>query len=128
MKLAQNVFPQGDKIAVLLSKAEEVTKSGIIIPESAAKKEKPQQGVIIAISEYLSVLWGKDFDERSYNEGGFTPPERKVRGLAEGDTILFAQYAGDDIKIKDLETDEDRDIKILSVESVLSLLLPSEEA
>jgi chaperonin GroES len=65
--------------------SEEVTKGGIILPDTA--KEKPQQGKIIAVGT------GKRTEE-----GKIIPLELKV-----GDTILFGKYSGSEIKIEGTE-------------------------
>ena len=68
------ITPLADRVIVEVSAAEEKTKSGIIIPDTA--KEKPQQGKVIAVGT------GKK-DE---------PMTVKV-----GDTILYGKYAGTEI-------------------------------
>ena len=73
--------PLNDKIIVKPLKAEEVTKSGLIIPDSA--KEKPQQGKVIAAGS------GKSKDD-----GKRVPLDVKA-----GDLILFGKYSGQEIKL-----------------------------
>jgi chaperonin GroES len=75
--------PLGDRIVVRAIEREEVTKVGIILPDTA--KEKPQEGEIIAIGP------GKLTEE-----GNRLPMEVKV-----GDKVIFAKYSGTEIKIKD---------------------------
>jgi chaperonin GroES len=75
----------GDRILVKRLEAEEKLKSGIIIPDTA--KEKPKQGKVIAVGN------GKMLDN-----GTIRPLEVKT-----GDTVLFASYAGTDVKIDDEE-------------------------
>jgi chaperonin GroES len=79
------IKPLGDRILVKGLEAEEKLKSGIIIPDTA--KEKPKQGKVIAVGN------GKMLDN-----GTIRPLEVK-----EGDTVLFASYAGTDVKIDDEE-------------------------
>jgi len=74
------IKPLHDRVLVKRVSEEETTKGGIIIPDSA--KEKPMQGEIIAIGN------GKTID------GKVTPLQVK-----SGDRILFAKYAGTEIKI-----------------------------
>lgn len=77
--------PLYDRILVERVESEEVTKGGIILPDTA--KEKPQQGKIIAVGK------GKKTDD-----GKVIPLE-----LKEGDTILFGKYSGSEIKIEGVE-------------------------
>jgi chaperonin GroES len=79
------IKPLGDRILVKRLEAEEKLKSGIIIPDTA--KEKPKQGKVIAVGN------GKMLDN-----GTIRPLEVKA-----GDTVLFASYAGTDVKIDDEE-------------------------
>ena len=77
--------PLGDKIIVEVLAAEEKTKSGIILPDSA--KEKPQQGKVIAVG-------GGRRDEKG---------NKIALEVKKGDTILFGKYAGTEIKIEENE-------------------------
>ena len=77
--------PLHDRVLVERVESEEVTKGGIILPDTA--KEKPQQGKIIAVGT------GKRTEE-----GKIIPLELKV-----GDTILFGKYSGSEIKIEGTE-------------------------
>lgn len=74
--------PLHDRILVERVESEEVTKGGIILPDTA--KEKPQQGKVIAVGN------GKRTDD-----GKIIPLEIKV-----GDMILFGKYSGSEIKIE----------------------------
>ncbi len=74
--MSVNVTPLADRVLVQAAPAEEKTASGIIIPDTA--KEKPQRGTIIAVGN------GKK-DE---------PLTVKV-----GDTVIYGQYSGTEIKI-----------------------------
>ena len=76
-----NVKPLHDRIVVSRVDAEEKTAGGIIIPDTA--KEKPQEGQIIAVGP------GK----RDEN-GNLTPPDVKA-----GDRVLFAKWAGTELKL-----------------------------
>lgn len=75
--------PLGDRVVVEPMEQEEKTASGIILPETA--KEKPQKGVIIAAGPGR---YGEE-DER-------VPMDVKV-----GDHVLYAKYAGTEVKIND---------------------------
>lgn len=75
------VQPLGDRVLLKPLEAEEKTKGGIILPDTA--KEKPQEAKVIAVGK------GKVL------EGGKTEPiEVKV-----GDKVLYAKYSGTEIKI-----------------------------
>jgi chaperonin GroES len=73
--------PLHDRVVVMRTEEEEKTAGGIIIPDSA--KEKPQQGMVIAVGE------GKILEN-----GSRTAPVVK-----EGDRVLFSKYAGTEIKV-----------------------------
>ena len=79
------VKPLQDRVLVKRIEEEKKTKGGIIIPDSA--KEKPQEGVIVAV--------GKG---RVLEDGKVAPLDVKA-----GDRILFQKYAGTEIKIEDVE-------------------------
>ena len=73
--------PLGDRVVVKALAREAVTKSGIVLPDPA--KEKPQEGEILAVGP------GKVLDN-----GKRTAPEVEI-----GQRILFAKYAGTEVKI-----------------------------
>jgi chaperonin GroES len=75
------IRPLGDRILVKRIKEEEKTKGGIIIPDTA--KEKPQEGIVVAVGK------GKMSDE-----GKLLVPDVKA-----GDRILFGKYAGSEVKL-----------------------------
>ena len=72
--------PLGNRVVVEPAEQEEITAGGIVLPETA--KEKPQKGVISAAGP------------GEYQNG--TLVEMQVK---EGDTVLFAKYAGTEIKV-----------------------------
>lgn len=72
--------PLGDRVVVRPIEREEVTKSGIVLPETA--KEKPQEGEVIAVGP-----------GRITDDGKRIPMD-----LAVGDRVLFAKYAGTEFK------------------------------
>ena len=76
-----NIRPLGDRVVVEPIEQEATTASGLVLPETA--KEKPQQGKILAAG-----LGKKDDD------GDRIPLDVEV-----GDTVLFAKYAGTEIKL-----------------------------
>ena len=73
--------PLGDRIIVKVLEAEEKTKGGIVLPDTA--KEKPQQGEVIAVGT-----------GRTLDSGKVVPLEVK-----KGDKILFGKYSGDEVKV-----------------------------
>ena len=75
-----NIKPLGDRVVLKVLEAEEKTASGIVLPDTA--KEKPQQGKILAVGP------GK------YGEDGKLMP----MSVKDGDTVLFAKYAGTEVK------------------------------
>lgn len=90
--------PLGDNIIVKPSEAEEVTSSGIVLPDTA--QEKPQEGEIIAVGP------GKLDDD-----GKRMPMEVK-----KGDKVIYPKYRGTEVKIKGEE------YLILSQTDVLALV------
>jgi chaperonin GroES len=79
------IKPLNDRILVKRLEEEAKTKGGIIIPDSA--KEKPAQGEVIAVG-----------DGKLDDTGKRIPMQVK-----KGDRVLFAKYAGTEIKIEDDE-------------------------
>jgi len=76
-----NIKPLGERIVLKVLESEEKTKSGIVLPDTA--KEKPQMGKVLAVGS------GKVL-----NNGEKAPLEVKV-----GDQVLFAKYAGTEVKL-----------------------------
>lgn len=100
-ELAVTIEPLGDRVVVAPMEKEQVTASGIVIPDTA-DGEKPQEGIVIALG---NGGLGKD----SVNPNDF---------LQKGDKVLFGKYAGDDVKLKDT-SGKDVEVKIIHVDSVL---------
>lgn len=71
-----NILPLADRVLISPAPAEEVTKAGIIIPDSS--KEKPLKGTVIAV-------------------GNGTKDEEMV--VKNGDTVLYGKYAGTEVEI-----------------------------
>ncbi len=90
--------PLGDRIVIKVIEDTEQTSGGIFIPDSA--KEKPQKGEVVAVGQ------GK------MNEKG----EREPMDVKVGETVLYAKYAGTDIKMDGVE------YKILSVKDALAVI------
>ena len=76
-----NIKPLGERVVIKVLESEEKTKSGIYLPDNA--KEKPQMGIVKAVGN------GKLLDN-----GQRIPLEVK-----EGDKVLFAKYAGTEVKL-----------------------------
>jgi len=76
------IRPLGDRILVKRIQEEEKTKGGIIIPDTA--KEKPQEGIVVAVGK------GKITED-----GKLLTPDVKA-----GEKILFGKYAGSEVKIE----------------------------
>src|SRR2546422_11557188 len=72
-----NLQPLDDRIVVRPSEAEEMTASGLVIPDTA--KEKPQQGTVLAVGP----------GRRSEQSGEIIP-----LGIAVGDTVVYSKYGG----------------------------------
>ncbi len=76
------IMPLADRIVVKPIEEEEVTSSGIVLPDTA--KEKPQQGEVLAVGS------GKTLES-----GEKVPLE-----VSEGDIIIYSKYAGTEVKLK----------------------------
>ncbi|CAN5528836.1 co-chaperone GroES [soil metagenome] len=98
MALNGHLTPLGDRVVVKPSQRDEVTKSGIVLPDTA--KEKPQRGEVIAV--------GKG---RYDDDGDRIPME-----VSAGDNVLFAKYAGTEFKL------EDEEFLILSEKDILAIV------
>ena len=92
------IKPLGDRIVIKVIEDTEQTSGGIFIPDSA--KEKPQKGEVVAVG------LGK------MNEKG----EREPMDVKVGDTVLYAKYAGTDVKMDGTE------YKILSIKDALPII------
>jgi chaperonin GroES len=91
--------PLADRVVVEPLEQEEVTASGIVLPETA--KEKPQKGVIVAVGP------GKKDDE-----GKLIPMDVKV-----GDKVLYAKYGGTEVKLEG-----DRTVLVLRESDILAII------
>jgi chaperonin GroES len=90
--------PLGDRVVIKPTAREDMTKSGIVLPDTA--KEKPQEGVILAAGP------GKIDDS-----GKREPMDVKV-----GDKVLYAKYAGTEFKV------EGDDLLIVSQKDILAIV------
>lgn len=84
--------PLGDRIIVKPAKGEEVTKSGIVLPDTV-EKEKKEEGEVVAVGSGEKV---------------------QKLGLKNGDHVLFGKYAGEDVEVDGVE------YKVLKEEDVLA--------
>jgi len=90
--------PLGDRLVVKPSEREEMTKSGIVLPDTV--KERPQEGTILAVGP-----------GRTLDDGTREPIE-----VAVGQKILFQKYAGTEFKL------DDEELLILSQKDVLAVI------
>lgn len=90
-----NIEPLADRVVIKPAEAEAQRPSGIYVAETA--KEKPQKGTVVAVGP------GK------WENGALEPMTVQV-----GDTVLFAKYAGTEIRLND------EDVLILSQKDVLA--------
>jgi chaperonin GroES len=77
-----NLKPLGDRLIVEVLDEEELTVSGIVLPDTA--KEKPQRGKVLAVGP----------GARSQETGEYIQME-----VAEGDEVIFSKYGGSEIKL-----------------------------
>lgn len=91
------IKPLADRIVVKALTAEEKTKGGIVLPDTA--KEKPQEGEVIAVGP-----------GRLLDNGTRVAPEVKV-----GDRVIFAKYSGTEVKIEGEEYLIMRESDVLAV-------------
>ena len=90
--------PLGDRVVVKPTPREEMTKSGIVLPDTA--KEKPQEGEILAVGP------GRILDDGS----------RSQMDVAVGQKVLYAKYAGTEFKV------ESEELLIISEKDILAIV------
>lgn len=93
-----NIRPLGDRVVIRPAGKEEISAAGVILPDTA--KEKPQKGTIVAVGP------GKVL------ENG----QRQELEVAEGQTVLYAKYAGTEVKL------EGEEYLILSEKDILAIV------
>lgn len=76
--------PLGDRVILKQAVADEVTKSGIVLPGQA--KEKPQQAEVIAVGP-----------------GGMVDGNEVEMNVKAGDQVIFSKYSGTEVKLEDEE-------------------------
>ena len=82
---ATKITPMADRVLIRPLEKEEVTRSGLVLPDTA--KERPQEGEVIAVGP-----------GRLTEDGTRIPMELKA-----GDKVIFAKYAGTEVKDEDVE-------------------------
>ena len=97
--MATKLQPLGDRVIVKPIPKEEVTKGGIVLPDTV--KEKPQEGKVIAVGP------GKMTDDG----------KRIAMDVKVGDTVIYAKYGGSEIKEDDDELIILRESDILAKKS-----------
>jgi chaperonin GroES len=96
--LKTKLHPLGDRVVIQPSAREEMTKSGIVIPDTV--KEKPQEGTILAVGPGRILDNGK----------------REQIDVKKGDKVLYAKYAGTEFKV------EGDDLLIVSQKDILAIV------
>ena len=94
-----NLRPLSDRVVVRPLEREEVTKSGIVLPDTA--KEKPQEGVVEAVGN------GRLLEATGKRE----PIDLKV-----GDRVIYSKYAGNEVKL------DEQEYLILSEKDILAVI------
>ncbi len=84
--------PLGDRIIVKPVTEEEVTKSGIVLPETV-EKEKKEEGEVVAVGDGEKIT---------------------KLGLSAGDRVIFGKYSGEEVTLEEIE------YKVLKDEDVLA--------
>ena len=95
---ATKLRPLGDRVVIQPTAREEMTKSGIVLPDTA--KEKPQKGIVLAVGP------GRTLDDG----------KRESIDVKKGDSVLYAKYAGTEFKI------DDEELLIVSQKDILAIV------
>ena len=93
-----DIRPLGDRVVIRPAQREEVTASGVILPDTA--KEKPQRGTVLAVGP------GK------LNDNG----QRAPLEVSAGAEVLYAKYAGTEVKV------QGEDLLIVSEKDILAIV------
>jgi chaperonin GroES len=94
--MALELQPLGDRLVVKPIEREEVTKGGIVLPDTV--KEKPQEGTVLAVGPGRMSEDGK----------------RIAMDVSVGDTVIYAKYGGIEMKVEDEELVILREVDILA--------------
>jgi chaperonin GroES len=97
--MSDKLQPLGDRVVVKPRTREEKTKTGIFLPDTA--QDKPSEGTVVAVGT-----------GRLLDSGDRVPMEVKI-----GDAVLYAKYAGTEIKL------DGEEIKILRESDILAKIL-----
>ena len=81
-----NIKPLDDRVVIKPAKEDEVTKGGIVLPDTV-DKERPEKGEVVAVGE------GKMLDSG----------QRAPMGVKVGDIVMFKKYSPDEVKVDDVE-------------------------
>ncbi|MCA3010332.1 MAG: co-chaperone GroES [Phycisphaerales bacterium] len=92
------VTPLGDRVLVKRVAADDKTKGGIILPDTA--KEKPREGIVVSVGN------GKLLDNGS----------RQTMSVKKNDRVLFSSYAGSEIKL------DGEELLILGEDEILAII------
>ena len=95
---ATKLTPLGDRVVVKPTPREEMTKSGLVLPDTA--KEKPQEGSVIAVGP------GRILDDG----------KREAMDVKVGQKVLYGKYAGTEFKL------EDDELLIVSQKDILAIV------
>ena len=95
---ALKIRPLGDRVVIKPSDKEQVSAAGVILPDTA--KEKPQKGTVVAVGP-----------GRILDDGKRVAPE-----VSDGQTVLYAKYAGTEVKL------EGEEYLILSEKDILAIV------
>ncbi len=87
--------PLGDRVIVRTVDQEDVTASGIVLPDTA--QEKPQRGVVVAVGD-----------------GRVIDGERIPLEVSDGDEVIYSKYGGTEVKL------DGEDVLILSENDILA--------
>jgi len=96
---ATQLKPLGDRLVVKPTPREEMTKSGIVLPDTA--KERPQEVTVLAVGP------GRTLDDG----------KREAMEVSVGQKVLFQKYAGTEFKL-----DDDDELLILSQKDILAVI------
>ncbi|MSO45113.1 MAG: co-chaperone GroES [Thermoleophilia bacterium] len=95
--------PLGDRVIVSAASAEEVTVSGILLPDTA--KEKPQRGTVLAVGP-----------------GRYVDGERIPLDVKVGDDVIYSKYGGTELNL------DGEDVMVLSEHDILGKVTPAPKA
>lgn len=90
------IKPLGDRVVIKVSEGDVKTASGIVLPDTA--KEKPQEGVVVAVSE-----------------GKYVDGKKVALDVKVDDRVIFSKYAGTDVKVDGKDYLIVRDSDILAI-------------